>query len=526
MKQIPLLILLLALSQAIAFAQFQQPVAERLAQTITAAELQVHAKALASKEFEGRETGTEGQQKAAAYLAGIFEGYGLPKIGADNSYLQKISFIAENWSNIEFELNGTALKRFVDFYAYPTASTDVEKNIGQEVLFLGYGIDDAGYNDYAKADVAGKAILIYAGEPFGKDSLSVATGQRGASKWSLDWRNKLRAAKTHGVTAVFIIDPDFKNNVASARKAILNNQMQLGWGEEPEKWYANGYFVSSETARKIVGDQLKAIAKARKKIQKKGAPQSAIGLPCTFQVSQQKKVRQLNGDNVLGYVEGTDPNLKSEVLVVTAHYDHLGKRGDDIYYGADDNASGTSAVLEVAQAFVEAKKRGEGPRRSVLFMLVSGEEKGLLGSQYYAENPIFPLENTIANVNVDMIGRQDEKHKANPDYIYVIGADRLSSELHEINEMANATHTKLELDYTFNEESDPNRYYYRSDHYNFAKNGVPAIFYFSGVHEDYHGTGDTPDKLNYEKMEKITHLVFYTAWELANRDKRIVVDKK
>ncbi len=507
-------------------AQFQAPAEEALAKMITAEGLEQHARKLASPEFEGRETGTEGQHNAALYIASIFESYGLPKVGEEGSYFQKISFLSENWEKISVALNGETLRNFQDYYAWPSANTSVNLNTGTEILFLGYGIDGETYNDYTGNDVTGKAILIYSGEPFQKDSISAVSGKRGPSEWSTDWRLKVRAAKKYGATAVFIIDPEFKNNVMEVRKAILSNRMLLGWGEEPEKWYANSYFITSETARKIVGDQLKVIAKTRKKIQKKGQPQAPIALPCAFEISQKKRVRQIKGDNVLGFVEGTDPQLRSEVLVVSAHYDHLGKRGDDIYFGADDNASGSSAVIELAEVFAAAKKQGTGPRRSVLFLLVSGEEKGLLGSQYYAENPLFPLANTIANVNVDMIGRQDEKHKDNPDYIYVIGADRLSSELHEINEKANATYCKLELDYTYNAEDDPNRYYYRSDHYNFAEKGIPAIFYFSGTHDDYHRTGDTADKLNYGKMEKIARLVFHTAWELANRDKRIVVDKK
>jgi len=229
-------------------------------------------------------------------------------------------------------------------------------------------------------------------------------------------------------------------------------------------------------------------------------------------------VRSLEGENVLGFIEGSDAARKDEVVIITAHYDHLGTRGDAVYNGADDNGSGTSTVLEIAEAFAKAKEAGEGPRRSVLCMLVSGEEKGLLGSRYYSENPVFPLESTVANVNVDMVGRVDEAHADDPNYIYVIGADRLSSELHEINETANQTYTQLELDYTYNEKDDPNRYYYRSDHYNFAKYGIPVIFYFSGVHEDYHQPSDTPEKLNYERMSEIGQLIFYTAWELANRD--------
>jgi Zn-dependent M28 family amino/carboxypeptidase len=272
-----------------------------------------------------------------------------------------------------------------------------------------------------------------------------------------------------------------------------------------------------------MGSKYKKVVKARKKIQKKGISKPII-LSCDFTLVQKKKEKILQGVNVLGYIEGTDENLKDELVILTAHYDHLGKRGDDIYNGADDNGSGTSTVLEVAEAFMEAKKKGVGPRRSVLTMLVTGEEKGLLGSKFYVEKPLFPLEKTIVDINVDMVGRVDKKHEDNPNYIYVIGSDRLSTELHEINESVNEKFTHLELDYTYNAKDDPNRYYYRSDHYNFAEKGIPAIFYFNGTHADYHRTSDTIEKINFEKMALIGQLVFYTAWEIANQDKTIEVD--
>ena len=196
----------------------------------------------------------------------------------------------------------------------------------------------------------------------------------------------------------------------------------------------------------------------------------------------------VKGENVLGYIEGTD--LKEELLIITAHYDHLGKHDSLLFNGADDDGSGTVGIMEIAEAFMIAKKEGKGPRRSVLIMPVSGEEKGLLGSKYYTDNPIYPLENTIANLNIDMIGRIDNLHNT-PNYVYLIGSDMLSQELHDISEEINKKYIGLELDYTYNEQNDPNRYYYRSDHYNFAKNNIPVIFYFNGVHEDYHKTTDT-----------------------------------
>ena len=226
----------------------------------------------------------------------------------------------------------------------------------------------------------------------------------------------------------------------------------------------------------------------------------------------------IRGENVLGFIEGSD--LKEELIIITAHYDHLGKHDSLIFNGADDDASGVAGAMEIAEAFMLAKKDGKGPRRSILIMPVSGEEKGLLGSKYYTDNPVYPLNNTIANLNIDMIGRLDDWHSTG-NYVYLIGSDRLSYDLHNINEEVNIKYTKLDLDYKYNDEEDPNRYYYRSDHYNFAKNNIPVIFYFNGVHEDYHRPSDTIEKLDFSKIKTISKLVFLTAWELANRDEKI-----
>ena len=232
----------------------------------------------------------------------------------------------------------------------------------------------------------------------------------------------------------------------------------------------------------------------------------------------------VESENVLAYIPGSEK--PEEVIVLSAHYDHVGKNKDgEIYNGADDDGSGTIAMLEIAEAFQEAVKDGNGPKRSILFLHVTAEEIGLFGSRYYTENPIFPLENTVCNLNTDMIGRIDPKRDGNSDYVYLIGSDKLSQELHDLSEAVNEKYINLELDYTFNDDDDPNRFYYRSDHYNFAKNNIPVIFYFNGTHEDYHRTTDTPDKIEYELLAKRAQLIFQTAWEVANRDGRIYADK-
>jgi len=230
-----------------------------------------------------------------------------------------------------------------------------------------------------------------------------------------------------------------------------------------------------------------------------------------------------SSENVLAFIEGS--KKANEVVIISAHLDHEGIQKGEIYPGADDDGSGTVAVMEMAQAFKLAKQEGHGPKRSILFLHVTAEEIGLQGSQYYSENPVFKLENTVANLNIDMIGRIDKKHKNKPDYVYLIGADRLSTELHYISEKINDTYFNFDIDYKFNEETDRAKIYFRSDHYNFAKHNIPVIFYFNGEHEDYHKPTDTPDKIEYDLLEKRTKLIFITAWQLANQENRIVVDK-
>ncbi|AIL46751.1 MULTISPECIES: M28 family metallopeptidase [Elizabethkingia] len=239
-------------------------------------------------------------------------------------------------------------------------------------------------------------------------------------------------------------------------------------------------------------------------------------------MSKRKKIN--DSENILAYIEGSEkPN---EIIVISAHYDHVGMNNGEIYNGADDDGSGTVGVMAIAEAFHKAKKAGHGPKRSILFLHVTGEEKGLFGSSYYSDNPIFPLANTVADLNIDMIGRVDPLHKDNPNFVYVVGSEMLSSQLKEAVEKANKATHNLYLDYKYDDPKDPDRIYYRSDHYNFAKHNIPIAFFFDGIHEDYHKPTDTPDKIDYPLLMKRTQLVFAIAWDLANRPDRIVVDKK
>lgn len=227
-------------------------------------------------------------------------------------------------------------------------------------------------------------------------------------------------------------------------------------------------------------------------------------------------------ENVVAIIKGSE--FPDEYIVISSHLDHVGIQGGEIHNGADDDGSGTVALLEIAEAFQTAVAEGQGPKRSIVFLHVTGEEKGLLGSKYYTDNPLYPLSQTMVNLNIDMVGRLDPKREdKDPRYVYLIGSDKLSLDLHEISETVNQKYMQYKLDYTYNDDQDPNRFYYRSDHYNFAKNNIPVIFYFNGTHDDYHRPSDTPEKINYPILAERTQLIFYTAWVLANRNKKITL---
>ena len=230
-----------------------------------------------------------------------------------------------------------------------------------------------------------------------------------------------------------------------------------------------------------------------------------------------------DSENIWAFIEGSEK--PEEIIVVSAHYDHVGVQNGEVYNGADDDGSGTVALVAIAKAFQKAKNEGHGPKRSILILHVTGEEHGLHGSRYYSENPLFPLANTVADVNIDMIGRRDEAHKNSNNYIYLIGSDYLSTDLYNVCEEVNKKYINLVIDYNYNDRKDKNRFYYRSDHYNFAKNGIPSVFLFSGVHADYHKATDEVEKIEFDALTKRTKFAFVIAWEIANREKRLVVDK-
>ncbi len=502
---------------------YQLPDGRPFGNTITPGDMKFLIDTLASDAMQGRETGTEGQRMAADFIASQFKAMGLPPAGDRNTYFQYILLKREGWSELSLSVEGNTFTSRRDYLAYPAYNADLPFLKIREVVFVGYGIEDGKVNHYANSDVRGKVVVFYDGEPTDAQGRSLLTGAEARTTWTLDWTRKVKLAAQKGAAFVFIIDPNLSETVRNNRRLAAAG----GWtptsanAELLYKGMVNSMLISPAVAQAIFGKKASEITDAAKRNVATFKPLKA---KTRTEVRMAKDLRTLEGSNVIGFIEGTDPVLKKEYVIITAHYDHLGASGEVVYNGADDNASGTAGVIEIAQAFAKAKAAGVGPKRSVVCMLVSGEEKGLLGSKFYVEFPLFPLKNTVANINIDMIGRVDNRHADNPNYIYVIGSNRLSTELHEINGFANAVHTQLDLDYKYNDPKDPNRFYERSDHYNFAERGIPAIFYFNGTHADYHRPTDTADKINHEAAAKRAQLAFYTAWDLANRPSRIVVD--
>ncbi|HVW63102.1 MAG TPA: M28 family peptidase [Puia sp.] len=490
--------LLSLLPVVIAFtANAQQiPSPDPFAKEITAEDLKTHLYRVASKEFEGRETGTEGQRKAAAYIEDQFRALGLMP-GNKTSYQLYYPIFHDSLIKASIEVGGQVFHNYEDL-SVVTWLNHTSTVYGSEVVFVGTGVSDSTGDDYKDLDVRGKIVLMQNGLSGSRPALS---GRRALAL-------RQETALQHGAAAILVIQQGFPQRSHSPVSTPYLDGFK-------KVIFPNTYFISEKIAEAIMGSDFPALKTG------KASPKS---YQADVVLDFAKTIVTDQSSDVLGLLEGGD--LKDQFVVISAHYDHLGKKDSVIYYGADDDGSGTVSVLQLAKAFAKAKEAGKGPRRSILFLANSGEEKGLWGSEYYSEHPVYPLEKTTVDLNIDMIGRIDPglKTRDSTNYVYVVGDDKLSSELKPISEAQNSKYTKLVLDYKFNDPADPQRIYYRSDHYNFARKGVPIIFYFDGIHKDYHRPTDTPDKINYDIMEKRAQLVFYTAWEMANRDEMLKRD--
>ena len=464
-----------------------QTYAEQFAFYINKEELSKHIHVLASDSLEGRATGYPGQLKTSDYLINQFKESGLigPSGYEDLRFPYKV---VETTPSGQLSFLNKSYHYYEDFLFFGLESTMHIEN--KEVVYISKTVYDT-----KKVDVNNKIVLLQ------------AEGEKLAYEALLE---KTKRYVEDGASAIIYLASNYDKLKKYFKAYAFHKSMNLLNKKEKEI----PLIIGDSSIISAVGFE----GKWKRKIDKGKEIKKPIQLT-KASLSVNTDTTHLNTQNVVAFIEGGE--LKEEVVILTAHMDHLGVEHGEVFNGADDNATGTAALLEIAQAFQIAKDNGHTLKRSLLIMPVSGEEKGLLGSQYYSENPIFPLENTVADLNIDMIGRIDDFHD-HPNYVYVIGSDMISKDLHDINEAANDNYVGLELDYKYNSEDDPNRYYYRSDHYNFAKHGIPSIFYFSGVHEDYHMSTDTVDKIDFQKTETITKLVFFTAWELLDMEGGLV----
>ncbi|MDR0802240.1 M28 family peptidase [Fluviicola sp.] len=453
---------------------------------INETDLKKNLSIIASDDYLGRETGKQGQKMTAEFLTAYFKKLGCDYAPGMSGYEQYFNVI-ESTPGGTMSLNGSTLNFKTDFIYYACKLKTTLKNIPV------YSTDQL--------------------SAIGEDSCYVIHMLRG-----MEIRKEISALKKElpkQVKGIILVSDQYDSLYDYLEHYVTTKTMYLADQKKKEEFPV--LFVKKSSLNPLKKNSNGFLMGEGKVIQ---FSKPVFILDAGLNIQEEKLV----SSNVLAYIEGNDPVLSKEVVIISAHYDHIGIDNGLVFNGADDDGTGTVALLELAEAFMEAKKNGQGPKRSILIMPISGEEKGLLGSDYYSSHPVIPLENTVADLNIDMIGRNDIAHEKDTNYIYIIGSNMLSDELHEVNEKANEQYTHLKLDYKFNSLSDPNQFYYRSDHYNFAKFNIPVIFYFSGVHEDYHQATDDVEKIIFSKVERVARLVFFTAWELTNASKRITVN--
>ncbi len=469
---------------------------------------------LASDSLEGRETCEPGQIKAADFIARQFKEFGLKPIGDDGSYLQHFNVDLHYISDSSFvEAGGKYFQNGSDVVVPPFGAADT--TLTAQAVFAGYGFEDGTYSDYQGLNVKGRIVVIMSGNPAFADTNDIMI------RTALYKRSN---AVRHGAAAVLIVmrggDKEVARIVQQFGSLFGNKTMKLA---SPAKEARIPATTQVLYIRNKVADQM--MKAANTDVETVAARIDSLKSPASMQLGEVtvcvkivSETRQT--ENVIGMLEGTDPSLKDQYVVYSAHYDHLGKTATGVvYHGADDNASGTSTVLGIAELYSKMQTR---PRRSIIFLTVTGEEKGLLGSDYFTSHPTVPMTNIVTDLNTDMDGRIDTSYvNRDSNYVFVIGSSRLSKNLDSLLVAADSQSVGLKLDYSFDSDNDPNQFYYRSDHYNFAKKNVPVIFFFDGNHPDYHKPTDTSDKITFPILEKRAKLIFLTGWKVANLDWRL-----
>ena len=506
---------------------------QRAVETITANQIRDYLTFIASDEMEGRDTPSRGLDLAAKFLATHLARWGFKPAGDEGSFFQRIDLRRDraDGGQTKVEYFGRTLTAGTDFL--PAGGSG---NVSGGLVFAGNGwlVKSKDIDAYKGIDPTGKIAVIF-GSP---NSLPRGIARADLGKQGEQYMNPSDYARSKGVVGlVYVADFQYLANWQRNRRLVMERGSTVVAKFSPQgSSPLPAIVVSPEIANSIFA----------------GERQTATGIfnasygtaqPMPFVMNEQKKITMnvtsnteiVPTQNVIAVWEGSDPVLKSEYVALGAHYDHVGSGcppvgNDTICNGADDDGSGTTALLGMAEALAKAPAR---PKRSILFVWHAGEEKGLWGSRYFTEFPTVPLNQIVAQVNLDMIGRSKKEGDTNPrnreltgpDSIYLIGSTMMSTELGELVNTVNKSYLNLNYDTKYDDPADPNRFFFRSDHYNYARKGIPIIFYFDGVHEDYHRPGDTADKIDYQKMEKVTRTIYMTTWEIANRPTRLKVDK-
>jgi len=512
-------LILFPLCISIIYAQAIEKNAQTGYESISPMDLKNHLYILTSDSLEGRETSYPGQKKAAQYIAGIFEKLNLQSAGDDGTYFQHFDVdISRIHPETKIVIDAGNIKKEYFWGADFLYEKAGDTTVTGQTAFVGFADTELDAADQAK--LVGRIVFAFIGK---KDYADDTTK-------SAAWR-RFRSKRHDTGTIATLIIPDEEGPATFQRSQNMIRGFGTNKGafrmksDKPHVQPSNIHFVVSPA---LAEEVLRSTGKSLKQLRNEAlqnqefTPVFVDDAVVTIHTKVIHETKQT--ENIIGIIPGSDPYLKTQAVVFTAHYDHLGKdEAGVIYYGADDNGSGTAAVLELAEAFAINPVK---PKRSLLFLTTVAEEKGLLGSKYYVRNPVIPLNQTITGLNMDMIGRMDAIHEAfkDTDYIYVIGSDRISPELDSLLKAANAELGQLTLDYKYNDKQDPEDFYYRSDHYQFARNGVPIVFFFTGIHADYHKPTDTADKILYKRMGKVCRMIYNLGWKLGNYN-RLLINK-
>jgi len=477
-------------------------------QSINANNLSARLHFIASPDLEGRETTTRGQKIAARYIASEFQRFGLKPIGDSGSYFQHFNVEATKISDkstlaVKNQVGTSSFVIGRDFFSFSSQDAPVVA----QAVFIGYS-DTKVDSELTK----GRIVIALPGRRQDARDTSVSAMRRlGLNRPFTGSLATIVVADDSGGFTFEKLSPRFLTTMKRGTMAVVGSQPRTGRGG-----FGFPTIVSPEVGSALMRETGRSMAQLRDSAYQSPSFQPIVLSKVTVTIDVQNSKELKTTENVVGLLEGSDPKLKDEVVAFTGHYDHLGITADGVVYpGADDDGSGTVTVLELAQAFTSNPVK---PKRSMLFMTVVGEEKGLWGSAWYVNHPILPLDKTVADLNTDMIGRTDKKYDElkSSNYVYVIGSDKISTQLDSVLKVTNKETENLILDYTFNDDKDPNQFYRRSDHYNFAKNGVPIVFFFTGEHADYHRPTDTVDKILFDRMVRIVHVIYATGWKVAN----------